>query len=381
MAAAMLCAVIMSSCQKYSGLEGQPIRFSVSSGTETKASYSGVTSSGKERIDWESGDLIRVYCAKSPEQQTADYVVNSSGITADGAKSKATASVSGGTGLTWGEGEHVFYAVYPSPASTGKSADVLSGGSVKGNIPSSQAPLSVTSSGDAYTAKADLLNQYMVSRATATPSGDENVEVTLPFTPITTAIEFTIENGFTSDDALKISSVTLTSATKNLSGTFTANISTTGWTGAYPTCAETGGDGTKSVSMDFSGTAMETTGLAKGKTLSFTLFLAPTDDVNDLTFKLTKADGSWVSTKLAYSNDATHGNDGLSFARCKKHYVHGLLIPEGAVWTVKYAPTVEKWNNGGNTPINPVPEVGELALVTSWDSGVEEDLELGTPSA
>ena len=70
----------LSGCQKEKWFgRKDAIRFTV--GTPgTKASYSGVVTDGKERIDWAAGDVIRIYSDKSKhrineDQYWADYVI------------------------------------------------------------------------------------------------------------------------------------------------------------------------------------------------------------------------------------------------------------------------------------------------------------------
>ena len=82
----------------------------------TRTSYSGEiiydNNSKTERIDWANGDHITVYSEQSPEK-SAVYKVE--GHSEEGKTSYASiiSADESGNGLTWGHGDHVFYAAYP----------------------------------------------------------------------------------------------------------------------------------------------------------------------------------------------------------------------------------------------------------------------------
>ena len=78
-----------------------------------------------------------------------------------------------------------------------------------------------------------------------------------------------------------------------------------------------------------------------------------------------------MSTRLGYT-DGT----GVLFPQFKKTVVNGVFVPEGAQWTVKYDPTVQSWNTETGIDINPMPKIGDDPFVTSWDSGIDKELEL-----
>ena len=352
------------SCQKeVTSTDGKSINFAVATGSvsATKAVYSGDRTATSERIDWEDGDKVCIFTETS-DPQSADYKVSGT-ITSDGASSTATLSACGER-LKWfgdDDSEKVFYGVYPSP--TVKSGDELANGSMKGTVSGLQKPRSVSDAAP-YLAVADLKDEYMLCKKSTKYT--ENIK--LEFTPMTTAIEFTIKNAV--EPTLLISQISLISTSHEISGAFTADLA--GWTGKYPVCSAFGTGG-KTVIADFTGTVVETTGLAKNETLTFTLFLRPTDDVDDLTFKLTKPDGSWLSTKLATST-----KEFITFPQYKKSYVTGLLIPEGAQWTVKYDPTVQSWDTDTDG-ISPMPETEGDPFVTSWDTGIVDELTITDP--
>ena len=403
----IVCALVatmpLCSCQKEFKYmhAGDDIRFTAGSGfAQTKASYSGATTSAGtiERIDWQEGDLLRIYCAKAsdPALKFADYKVTSvdtpvSGSEISTAYIETFSEATDGVGLRWGEGDHDFYGVFPSPATTGGITTSISGSKVSANLSAVQAPASVTGSGVNYTAVADLKNMLMTAKAgpyTAETFPDED-HVFLPFTPLTTAVKFTITNQSKADLTLK--SVSLISASSALNGPFTVDIddeshqpesvdlgnTTVAYLQTYPYCQYTGEvtDATKKVTINFATpvTLPYDADIAKCGTLTFTFFLQPCQNFNDLTFKLVKSDDSWMKTKLGYT-DGT----GILFPRFKKTAVNGVFVPEGAQWTVKYDPTVQSWNQTGSD-IDPMPETDGDPLVTSWDTGIDDELTFTDP--
>ena len=394
--------LLLCSCQKEFRYmqEGDSINFTAGSGfSQTKAAYSGVANSAGtiERIDWQEGDLLRIYCAQASEPSVhyADYSVKSVDTLASGsmvstAHIEPFSEISDDDGLCWGEGDHTFYAVFPSPATTGGITTSISGSEVSANISGSQAPVNVINSGVNYMAVADLRNMLMTAKAgpyTAETMPDED-HVFLAFTPLTTAVKFTITNQ--TKAALTLKSVSLTSASSPLTGPFsvdiddesnqpeTVNLGNTvvSYDYTYPNCQYTGSTSstTKTVTLNFATpiTLAYDADIANCGSLTFTFFLQPCDNFNDLTFKLVKSDDSWMSTKLGYT-DGT----GILFPRFKKTEVNGVFVPEGAQWTVKYGPTVQSWDTDTDD-INPMPETGGDPFVTSWDT-VDDELELTDP--
>lgn len=424
MALPLLLSVVSCQDKMTTGfVKGEAVRFSVGADVGgTKAAYSGATDTEGtiERIDWQAGDLIRIYCGQvsEPSDKFADYRVTND-ITAVGSISKARIEGVGGAGLRWGEGAHTFYAVFPSPESGGAvtgigvspymSAGVkssvatsINGATVTADLPALQAfigGITETPSGSGnFIAAPDLKNMLMTAKNgpfTETPGIPEAPEVFLSFIPLSTAIKFTIENGTGSD--LNLESVSLISGNYKanapaLNGEFTVNLDnmskpadvkpfddsefTISYLNEYPECTGTGDTGDLSLrtaSIDFSGGTDGYLTIARGKTLTFTFFLVPTHHFEDLTFKLTKSDGSWMSTRLGYID-----GDGIFFPKFKKTTVTGLLVPEGAQWNVKYDSEVLPWNangDGGNVDLS-YPGSSERAFVTGWETGISSGIDL-----
>ena len=359
-------AVSLASCSgddSFHFTKGTPVSFiaGTGGGMLTRTSYSNERSGNSERIDWEPGDLIRIYCGKAsePESKYADYKVSEGSITADGATSKASIEGLGGIGIRWGNetDAHTFYAVCPSPATPslltgGLESDVLSDGLFDGHVDAVQTPLSVDGTSSPYMAVPDMTSQYMVA-ATTVSAGDQDVvgsDVFLSFQPIVTAIEFTIQNDYANDGDLQIASVSLESESHYLYGPFRADM--TAWSGSgYPSVSSSAfGESLKGkvVSIDFSSFGTGCFSIAKGEQLVLTFFLLPDSDLDDLTFKITGPGGGWVSTRLA--TVGASGYEGLLFPRFKKSFVKGILVPEGAKWTVKNENVLTPWTLSSETP-------------------------------
>lgn len=323
---------------------GQEINFIAGSASsaDSKTIYSGVRSGEGERIDWQYTDIIRIYCeqASDPPLKRADYAIDAGSITTLGSVSEAKIQHTRRIGLHWGDldKDHEFYAVCPSPETDDGLGDVLGNGSLKGHIPAVQTPVSVSagsgSGAPTYVAAPDMSSMYLVARTTIEAGIREIEGVFLRFTPITTAIEFTITNGADNGEDLPVSSVTVSRDGGKLSGIFTSDLAS--WNGGYPTCTPAGSN-TGSVSCSFDTPVT----LEKGESLRFTMFFVPGSDLSGLTFKLDRSDGSWVSTKLEKADGTA-----ITFPSYKKSYISGIMIPQGASWILGTEQWVTSWQVG-----------------------------------
>lgn len=415
---------VCASCEKTSSpaTKGDGVLFSGSIGRSesgTKTVYAGdhtASSATAESINWVAGDKVRIWCRECSEPTTdtygkndhfADYTVTP-GTTSAGSLTVEPNTV----GLRWGDAgkDHWFYAVYPSPKTTGKGDDTGELGTpaegtqtsftFTGHIPATQAIVGdltttqTTESGKTVTttvAAPDMSNLYMVSKADAKPE-DAGGEVFLTFTPLSTAIEFVIQNDMTADNAMmQVESVKIMSdprpesgtTAKNLSGAFSTTLSdawavpptVTGPAGSgilgtysneYPTCTEGTTGMSSEVSISFKNTAAYTPGIAKGDRLQFTFFLLPTQSVDDLSFVIKREDGTTIKTRLEMSDGGK-----IPFPKHKKTYVKGILVPDGAMWTVSFDPKVTPWgdNAGGSADggiVDPITDTDPI--VTSWET-------------
>ena len=336
------------------------VKFSAGIGGRTKAVYatdveeSNPIVNNRERVTWEQGDGVRVFCEKAEVADKtkagtnyADYYVMWDGEMngTNNERSDSMIEACDGKGFYWGDAEnpYIFYAVSPVAEFSGTGSTVA----ITGTVPAAQSPKRIAAGtkedGPDFIAVADLDPEYMVAKTTTNKS--TSGYVTLQFYPIVTAIQFTLQNGYPvdSEKSLSIKSVSLTSKNHAIAGSFTAALG--GWTPSgdtYPTCTQVT-DGGKTVTLTF-GTAQalaNPTAEKNGQSLQLTLFLLPDDSytslkaesgqnergLNDLTLTVVKGDGTSLSTDLAYHGK--NGNEGVFIPTHKKSYIKGLMVPEG----------------------------------------------------
>lgn len=252
-----LTACVEENFEKHSSKDGDKIVFKaaagyMSDGPETRTVYSGnrytVDGTTYERIEWENGDAVKIYCETASNKQEADYLVNvENAVTSNQVHTASLQSHSENSGIQWnGDGEHEFYAIYPSPTMPNRadSKTDLEGkvnltyadgvATITGVIPTSQSPIEIAENKSIYDddnetatrtatrwAKPDMRYSYMVARNTASP---EDEGVSLSFTAFSTALEIDI----IPQDDLTIREVTIISSETNITGNFTCEINEDG---------------------------------------------------------------------------------------------------------------------------------------------------------
>ena len=218
-------ATLAAGCQdELTNMVGSPVKFGASTvyenGPFTKTAYSGQLFGGTtkyERIDWVTDDLIRIVSdvASTPSgENNADYKVT--GATPDEEESLASITNASGNGLVYSPGVQTFYALYPSPATSGATA-AISGASFSGTIPAAQ---TVTLQGNTGIYQPDMRYAYMWA---ATKINGPSEQVTLAFRPAMTAFLFTIGYAGTQ---MTVNSAELSSTMSSLAGNFTGTIAT-----------------------------------------------------------------------------------------------------------------------------------------------------------
>lgn len=355
--------MLLSSCHKeLITATGEDVRFAASSVfSETRASYSGSTTT-IANIDFDKDDQISIYCeaASEPSTHLADYNIKE--VKEDGNASKAVIEVSSGVGLRWGaaDTDHIFYGVFPA-AGTGVTKSITAN-SVSASLSSEQGGKL-----DGTTVKPDMTNVLMTAKSGKCRPGKIG-DVFLRFIPLVTAIEFTVTNGTSAD--MSLTSVELSSASKALCGDFSVDMDATGvkkddkrysldstssatYLQTYPLVSSSASysAATGKVSIDLksanNGSAIT---LAPDTKLTFTFFIKPGEDLEDLSFKFIKSDDSWLSTRLGYTNGS-----GMFFPQLKKTRVTGFVLPSGAQWTIEYSKetVVTNWDTSAeSTPID-----------------------------
>ena len=195
---------------------GQTIEFTANtyyknvSGTKTE--YSGDIYNNIERINWLNTDLIRIYCDQASVSGSDNHFADYSISPTSNAQQISKASIAPvNQGLQWGTGQHTFYALYPSPATTGVNPNKVSinGSTITMTIPESQAMAGKITVRDGannilgYEYKPDMRYAYMVATAQASPGAS----VSLSFEPHFSAWEFTLNNE--TSNSIEISSIYL----------------------------------------------------------------------------------------------------------------------------------------------------------------------------
>ena len=325
--AAML---LLAGCVKESAINekyrpaGTPITFSAATGYEngtgTRTEYSGQLYGNTpkyERIDWVADDLVTiVYAHGNGSPIISQYTVTEVSGDTDRNSTASVEVVSGQTKLTWGEGDgdHTFYAMYPSNGFGGNTSAILDGNHVTGSIPAGQ---TLRLKNGKYLPP--MQYGYMVAYKNIVGTSTES-RVTLPFTPAVTAFEFKLQKRNDDTGNLKVVRAELT-ATTPLTGTFAFDITGGDNDGAIwgNMTVNNGAGYTVSVSFPDGGVPVPEQGNAF---LDFTLFALPVQQTG-LQLKLIYTDGSSRILKL---NDMP-GNTPHVFAAAKKHIITNAAVP------------------------------------------------------
>lgn len=374
-----------------SAAPGTQINFAASTSYDnnpgTKTEYSGVftneTVSGVthkyERINWVSGDKIRIYSPQAAQQgnagvHDADYDIQASSISNSGRNSSARISSTSNTGgLVWGEGSsnYNFYALYPSPATTGIQTGVsMNGSTVTAPIPQYQrmvgtAPREVndptTTSGKRLVYDPDMNYAYMYAAAAATNGGT----VDLRFRPLMTAFEITL--GTKDPNGMEIREIYLSSNSSNhpsdpsLSGTFNATINAGN---TFTLNNVTGGSSTIYADLpEF--VAGNTVTVQYGRPITFTLFALP-KDLTNMAIKIRLANGT---TRDYEFRQTSVSGPFVVFPACRKVRITNLNAPQAETWTY----TID--------PIDPITLYGHLAGAENFEVKSYKTSNLGASAA
>ena len=285
----------------------------------TRTEYGGfVEGAAVEPVYWTDGDDVRVYCPQG-NITMSDYDVNVTG------EKVVTTSLSrrGATSLQWGDPQksHTFYAVYPAPAA---ESDDLDGNTVvTGTIPATQQYASYKKDGYNHIFTPDMKYAYMVAKTVVPDPNNIGENVILKFSPIATAVEISLMNN--TGRALTLNRVICSSASKNIAGSFSADLSqiTVASEGgmqygnSYPETA-TIGAGSNHIEIPLL-TGGKSTTLLIGESVTFTVFMLPTDDVSDLKLHIEAVEGEKVGYK-------TGTFTGITISQKKKTYLRNISI-------------------------------------------------------
>lgn len=289
---------------------GDEIVFGARAGFEapaTKTVYTGdfytVGNKKFERIDWlDEQDAIQIYCPQAEGPNPSHYTVYHA-KDHDTQKDYAYLAKNGDAALQWnGDGDHHFYAMYPSSSiftedqSTLASGIMMDGTVLKGTVPGAQAPISIEQDGNNWIAMPNMKFAYMAARSTATR---EEGNVSLTFVPIVTAVQIQLTLAKGSLDPISIAEIQVQG--NGIAGDFSADLSETAWTGTYPTCVNEGaGTGIVQVSMWKNSKPIT---LEAGQSLTFTVFLRPGAEYSNLKVSYSPTGSGYLGKTMGSADD------------------------------------------------------------------------------
>jgi len=349
----LLVSALLSGCDKSPQQQdgGKEIRFKAvtQAAPQTKTSYSSIKAGSplKERINWEKGDLVRIYsdkayCLMKEDQKWADYRI-AYVVSPDPDNDTeswgeivpvAVSGVAYHGGLQWADNNaHTFYAIYPTPATAGGTEFTLANAQIDAGmtIPATQTVTSRNvpdiddpgSNIDVY--YPNMSYAYMLGYfSIANP--ESSLEEDLPFEPAYTAFHI----GFSVTNASTIKYVALESNDGTaLNGGFSAAYSG-GWT--YD-C--TGATGTKVSTQELD------IALTPGNYLEVELFALP-QNIGELFLKIGIDNGA--GGVLERTLPLKSAGSWIPITACHKIYLRGVVAP-GAAWTITDASAVEVKEN------------------------------------
>lgn len=265
-----------------------------------------------ERIDWVIGDKIEIYSTDASNGPSAHYGITSITTGDEGAGDTGKGSDYGyleslaESSLQWnGDGDHTFYAMYPSASmfiaedsslptvAQGIKLDESGDGKVvvKGTVPSSQ-PGTITESDGNFTVKPDMKYAYMVAKSTANRADGL---VKLSFVPIVTAVEVEmVVPTNANEDVHDVTMAEIQVTGTGIAGDFTADL--TSWESGYPNCTNVGeGQGTIQISTWLNNKPIT---IQEGKSVKFTVFMRPGADPSNLKVSYSPTGSGYFSKSL-----------------------------------------------------------------------------------
>lgn len=287
--------------------------------------------SGAQGISWVNGDKISIYSSTSPNTTQVDYQVSINGTSTNTAVLQKINPED--IGLQWGGDLQKFYAVYPAKQQIKNEAVrnlvKFQNGVLTGYIPINQTH-EITKDENGWKAKPIMEYSYMVAKQTVARENREN-GVDLDFKPISSAIDITLKGDGANN--VKINSINIISAGKQLTGQFTCDLN--GWTDkiTYPECIITEDDLTRNqITVDMRYGENNYIELGPNDQITFTVFLMPQYDIEDLVLRLSAFNMS--------SKELPLGKLGVEIVPHKKSMVSATLPVWGA------GDNVNEWMKG-----------------------------------
>ncbi|MBR5176814.1 MAG: hypothetical protein IKW89_12940 [Bacteroidales bacterium] len=347
----LLTAVLISAvgCNKegeengYERRPGLPIQFSAESEASmlTRTSYSGIKDADNmERINWLSGDKIRIYSAEAMGDAApyADYEVTDFESKTDKFHRASISPVNGS--MKWGDREtHTFYSVYPVPngTDTKMEANVVTSVLPPDQSFATSKTNDVTPTPGVYYGNMDLC--YMTAATKGDHNGGDTDPVWLSFTPIVTTFYVTITNNYSGGHDMNLQQIILSSAQDAMTGTYRTTMTNVdyntsprdghNYTRTY-TYAESGWGSLVTRTEANSRITFNWTGdvIPYGESVTVALFALP-QTIHQVTLTVVTAEGSSsIDLKSTNSAEQTDSDGWIIFDGLKKHNVSNLGVPE-----------------------------------------------------
>lgn len=346
---AFLAVILFTACQDEELVKenerpaqvGDEIMFGVRAGFEnsnpdSRTVYTGETYTVDgvkfERVEWiVNEDMVQIYSAETANGSSAHYTVKEDEQTDDeGNAVKYQYLVrNGSSSLQWGSNDtHTFYAMYPSSQMFTADQSTLAQGikmeetTLKGIIPAAQNPAGFTVTDGNYVVAPDMKYAYMAAKSTATRADGS---VSLNFVPIVTAVQIqlivpaSVTSG--SGAVVPVSIAEIQVQGSGIAGEFTADLSK--WTGTYPECTNSE-DGTNNIQIPVWQDNKPIT-LAAGKSLTFTVFLRPGANVEDLKVNISPNGAGFIGKALGTETNK------VTVVKNKKNVFKNLKLPADGV--------------------------------------------------
>lgn len=324
------------------GLQGAEITFGARAGFEnsnpgSRTEYSGVhyTYNGAkfERIDWVKGDTVQVYSPQAGGTNPSHYTVigfkdgdEAAGSTGKGEDYAALERI-GESSLQWGNGEHTFYAMYPSTLMFSEGTEEyqnikLEGTTMHAFIADEQVPASVTSDGAGnWVAAPDMKYAFMVAKDKASQT-DNNGNVSLSFVPAVTAVQLKLvlpDNSSSTEKVNQLNIGTVRVEGTGIAGSYTADLGA--WnpeTTTYPTYKAVSTTNYVEIPVWHKNNDgnLEQIKIEPGHSLTFTVFLVPGGNISGLKVGISDVGISYQQKAL-----------GVEVVSNKKNVINGMQLP------------------------------------------------------
>lgn len=399
-----------------------------------------------EGVHWIEGDKVRIFCPEAHDAKYTDYQVTASNTGVESGKGKdykhQTSLVSTDDKvLKWSDGSkpHNFYAIYPSPTqynpttslnSFGDNSSVITGyipqtqlwkakstktidnsdiskiqsGQFGGTIPEGT---EIPATGTWHVFEPNMDYAYMVAKTVVNNPNESDNKVSLDFMPIATAVEITLRNvawkdGVSPDQAkIDIINIGIRSDKSPLFGGFTADLAeinvnaSTGMGYDLPSNVNVSTEYAKGNVISLSmldadnGEKGSPLTLNYGDAVTFTVFVLPTDNIDDLQITINGVQGAATGTlkgitvkkhKKTFLNKVPITGDVLPFTYANwmrfidnATFVRRLSIP-GTGGSASYAlaagGSTQLPNDASVTVKHDMVRQQTVDIATQWNKGV-----------